>query len=126
MSSAKGRRPAGGLSRTAKMSIVALSLAVAGGVTAFGVHVASTHPPRFPGVQSGRYPPAAEAGFLHQCQKTGSATLCGCVLHELEKRYTFEQFRDFVATFTRTQALPAGAVDALAVCTRPTPSTSQT
>jgi hypothetical protein len=106
-----------GMSLTTKVAIIVLSLAVAGGVTALGVHLARTHPPRSPAIQSGRFPVGAEAGFLHQCEKSGSATLCGCVLHELEARFTFDQFRNLAETFSKTKALPSGAVDALSKCT---------
>ena len=122
------RKPAPeGMSLRTKIAIVALSLAVAGGVMVLGVHLASSHPPRYQSLQSGRYPAAAEAGFLTQCERSGSAQLCGCVLHQLEARFTFTEFQDFVSTFTRTQALPSGAVDALSKCSHPaSPSPSGT
>ena len=124
----KGKNVPQGMSLTTKVMIAALSLAVAGGVATLGVHFASSHTSAETTptpTASGRYPAGAEAGFLAQCEKAGSATLCGCVLHALEARFTFAQFQDFVSTFSRTQALPSGAVAALSTCTHsasPSPS----
>ena len=55
-------------SRAALIVIIVLSLAVAGAVAALGVHLARNH--------FERYPPGAEAAFLTQCERTGSAQLC--------------------------------------------------
>jgi hypothetical protein len=97
------------LSRRTLIVIVVLSLAVAGGVTALGVHLARNH--------FERYPAAAEAGFLTQCEQSGSAQFCGCVLHTIEKRYTYKEFRSFADEFAASGHLPQGAVDALSSCT---------
>lgn len=106
-----------GLSRTALIVVVVLSLAVAGGVAAFGVHLARN---RFE-----RYPPGAEAAFLTECERTGSAQLCGCVLRALEKKYTYKEFSAFADRFAGSGQLPQGAVEALAGCTAsPPPSGS--
>jgi hypothetical protein len=94
--------------------IVVLSLAVAGGVAALGVHLARNH--------FERYPPGAEATFLHECERTGSAQLCGCVLHGLEKRYTYKEFSNFGDQYAKNGGLPQGAVDVLQACTRANPS----
>ena len=96
------------LSRRTLIIIVVLSLAVAGGVTALGVHLARNH--------FERYPAAAEAGFLTQCEQSGSAQFCGCVLHTIEKRYTYKEFRSFADQFAATGRLPQRAVDALNAC----------
>jgi hypothetical protein len=88
--------------------ILLLSLAVAGGVAALGVHLARNH--------FERYPEAAEAGFLTQCEQSGSAQFCGCVLHAMEKKYTYKEFRAFSDRFANTGALPQGAVEALNSC----------
>ena len=116
-----------GMSLTTKVVIVALSLAVAVSVAVLGFTFfgARSTPKATQSSDSHRYPANAEAGFLNQCEKTGSATLCGCVLHQLEVRFTFAQFRDFADKFTQTQSLPSGAVEALSTCTRsaaPSPS----
>ena len=95
-------------SRATLIVIVVLSLAVAGAVAALGVHLARNH--------FERYPPGAETAFLTQCEHTGSAQLCGCVLHALEKRYTYKEFSGFADAYARTGALPQGAVDAVASC----------
>ena len=95
-------------SRIALIVIIVLSLAVAGGVAALGVHLARNH--------FERYPAAAEAGFLTQCEQSGSAQFCGCVLHTIEKKYTYKEFKVFADEFTKSGALPRGALDALRVC----------
>jgi hypothetical protein len=99
-----------GRSRAALIVIIVLSLAVAGGVAALGVHLARNH--------FERYPPAAEAGFLTQCEQSGSAQFCGCVLHAIEKKYTYREFSAFADRFSKTGALPQGAVQALDTCSR--------
>jgi len=99
-----------GPSRTALIVIIVLSLAVAGGVAALGVHLARNH--------FERYPPAAEAGFLTQCEQSGSAQFCGCVLHAIEKKYTFKEFSAFADQFATSGRLPEGAVEALNTCSR--------
>jgi hypothetical protein len=99
-----------GPSRTALIVIIVLSLAVAGAVAALGVHLARNH--------FERYPPAAEAGFLTQCEQSGSAQFCGCVLHAIEKKYTFKEFSAFADQFAKSGALPQGAVEALDSCSR--------
>lgn len=90
--------------------VIVLSLAVAGAVAALGVHLARNH--------FERYPPAAEAGFLRQCGQSGSPQFCGCVLHAIEKKYTYKEFSAFADQFSKSGALPQGAVDALASCSR--------
>ena len=97
-------------SRIALIVIIILSLAVAGGVVALGVHLARNH--------FERYPAAAEAGFLTQCEQSGSAQFCGCVLHAIEKKYTYKEFKVFADRFANTGQLPQGAVDALNSCSR--------
>jgi hypothetical protein len=97
-------------SRTALIIIAILSLAVAGAVAALGVHLARN---RFE-----RYPPAAEAGFLTQCEQSGSSQFCGCVLHAIEKTYTYKEFSAFADEFSKSGALPQGAVEALGSCSR--------
>jgi len=97
-------------SRTALIVIIVLSLAVAGGVAALGVHLARNH--------FERYPAAAEAGFLTQCEQSGSAQFCGCVLHAIEKKYTFKEFNAFAGQFSSSGRLPQGAVEALTECSR--------
>lgn len=97
-------------SRTALVVIVILSLAAAGAVAALGVHLARNH--------FERYPPAAEAGFLTQCEQSGSVQFCGCVLHTIEKKYTYKEFKVFADRFANTGELPQGAVEALDSCSR--------
>ena len=97
-------------SRAALIVIIVLSLAVAGAVAALGVHLARNH--------FERYPPGAEAAFLTQCERTGSAQLCGCVLHALEKKYAYKEFSGFADQFARAGTLPQGAVEALNSCER--------
>ena len=97
-------------SRTVLIVIVILSLAVAGAVAALGVHLARNH--------FERYPAAAEAGFLTQCEQSGSAQFCGCALHAIEKKYTFDEFSAFSNRFANTGELPQGAVEALNSCSR--------
>ena len=99
-----------GPSRAALIVVIVLSLAVAGAVAALGVHLARNH--------FERYPPAAEAGFLVQCKQSGSAQFCGCVLHAIEKKYSYKEFRAFADRFSKSGALPQGAVDALGSCSR--------
>ncbi|HLW17428.1 MAG TPA: hypothetical protein VKV69_08740 [Actinomycetota bacterium] len=99
-----------GQSRTTLIVIIVLSLAVAGGVAALGVHLARDH--------FDRYPPAAEAGFLTQCEQSGSAQFCGCVLNAIEKKYTYKEFSAFADKFSKSGALPQGAVEALGTCSR--------
>ena len=101
-----------GLPRAAVIMIVVLSLAVAGTVAALGVHLARD---RFE-----RYPPAAEAGFLTTCERSGSAQFCGCVLHAIERKYTYKEFSASEDEFARSGELPAGTVDALTRCGDPT------
>ena len=91
--------------------IVVLSLAVAGGIAAIGVHLARNH--------FERYPAAAEAEFLTTCERDWTAQLCGCVLHALEKKYTFKEFSAFADRFASSGALPQGAIDAVASCGGP-------
>ena len=97
-------------SRAVFLVIVILSLAVAGVVAVLGVHLARNH--------FERYPPAAEAGFLTQCEQAGSAQFCGCALHALEKKYTYKEFSAFADRFANTGQLPQGAVEALNSCGR--------
>ena len=97
-------------SHTALIVIVILSLAVAGGVAALGVRLARNH--------FERYPPPAEAGFLTQCEQSGSAQFCGCALHAIEKKYTFKEFSAFADRFAQTGQLPQGAVEAFDTCSR--------
>ena len=97
-------------SRAAMIVIILLSLAVAGGVAALGVHLARNH--------FERYPPAAEAGFLTQCEQSGSAQFCGCALHAIEKKYTYKEFSAFADRFARTGRLPQGALEAFDTCSR--------
>jgi hypothetical protein len=99
-----------GPSRTTLIVIVILSLAVAGVVAALGVHLARNH--------FERYPAAAEAGFITQCEQSGSAQFCGCVLHALEKKYTYNEFHAFADRFATSGQLPEGAVEALSTCGR--------
>jgi len=97
-------------SRAALIVIIVLSLAVAGAVAALGVHLARNH--------FERYPPGAEAAFLTRCEQTGSAQVCGCVLHAFEKKYTYKEFSAFADQFARAGTLPQGAVEALNSCER--------
>ena len=60
----------------------------------------------------------AEAAFLTQCERSGSAQLCGCVLHALEKKYAYKEFSGFADQFARAGTLPQGAVEALNSCER--------
>jgi hypothetical protein len=99
-----------GPSRTTLTVIVILSLAVAAVVVALGVHLARNH--------FERYPAAAEAGFLTQCEQSGSVQFCGCVLHALEKKYTYKEFRAFADRFASSGRLPQGAIEAFDSCTR--------
>ncbi len=86
------------------------SLAGAGAVAALGGHFARNH--------FERYRPAAETGFLTQCEQSGSAQFCGCLLHALEKKYTYKEFSVFADQFSSTGRLPEGAVAALNACSR--------
>ena len=97
-----------GISRATIIVVVVLSLAVAGGVAALGVHLARNH--------FERYPPGAESAFLTQCEQTGSDVFCGCVLHALEKKYTYKEFSAFADRFANTGQIPQGAVEALRSC----------
>lgn len=106
-----------GLSRTAKIVVLILSLAVGGAVAIYGVHRASN--------RIVRYPPAAERGFLDQCEQSSSVAFCTCVLRGIEQRYTYERFVLITGEYARTGALPPGAVDALAGCA-PSPSPQAT
>jgi hypothetical protein len=90
--------------------IVVLSLMVGVSVTLFGINLARNH--------FERYPPGAERAFLVQCERDGSAETCGCLLHALEKRYTYKKFRGIADEYARSGRLPQGAVDAVAGCTR--------
>jgi hypothetical protein len=99
-----------GQSRATLIVVILLSLAVAGGVAALGVHLARNH--------FERYPPAAETGFLTQCEQSGSAQFCGCVLHAIEMKYTYKEFSGFANEFAKSGALPQGAVEALDTCSR--------
>ena len=95
-------------SRAALIVIIVLSLAVAGAVAALGVHLARNH--------FERYPPGAERAFLVQCERSGSAQTCGCVLNALEKRYTYKEFSGIADEYARSGRLTQGAVDAVSSC----------
>jgi hypothetical protein len=102
-------------SRATMIAIVALSVLVGIAVALFGINVARNH--------FERYPPGAERAFLLQCERTGSAQTCGCVLHALERRYTYKEFTGIADEYARSGRLPQGAVDAVALCTgAPQPS----
>lgn len=99
-------------SRATMIVIVALSVLVGIAVALFGINLARNH--------FERYPPGAERAFLVQCERTGSAQTCGCVLHALERRYTYKEFTGIADEYARSGRLPQGAVDAVAACTRAT------
>jgi hypothetical protein len=92
--------------------IVVLSLLVGVAVALFGINLARNH--------FERYPPGAERAFLLQCEHSGSAQTCGCVLNALEKRYTYKEFTGISDEYARSGSLPQGAVDAVAACSRST------
>ena len=97
-------------SRATMIVIVVLSLLVGVAVALFGINLARNH--------FERYPPGAERAFLVQCERTGSAQTCGCVLNALEKRYTYKEFTGIADEYARSGGLPQGAVDAVAACMR--------
>lgn len=96
-------------SRATMIVIVVLSLLVGVAVALFGINLARNH--------FERYPPGAERAFLVQCERSGSAQTCGCVLNALEKRYTYKEFTGIADEYARSGSLPQGAVDAVACCT---------
>ena len=102
--------PGQGRSRTTLIVIVVMSLLVGVAVALFGINLARNH--------FERYPPGAERAFLVQCERDGSAVTCGCVLHALEKRFTYKEFTGIADEYARSGSLPQGAVDAVGTCTR--------
>lgn len=94
--------------RTSMIVIVVLSLLVGVAVALFGINLARNH--------FERYPPGAERAFLVQCERSGSAQTCGCVLNALEKRYTYKEFTGIADEYARSGGLPQGAVDAVGSC----------
>jgi len=102
--------PREGRSRATLIVIVGLSLLVGVAVALFGVNLARNH--------FERYPPGAERAFLVQCERSGSAQTCGCVLNALEKRYSYKEFTGIADEYARSGGLPQGAVDAVGSCAR--------